>query len=194
MLCSGTSQLSIVHHQIVPHVPARRPAGFPHRPVPLRYRVVVPHRDPLFSRQWISLSNLSASVCWRPYTPMSPRFRIFCGPRMVYRHTLSSPPLAVKNRKGHPRLEEWPLPMPLNSVFFLVSPRGTRTLNPLIKSLLVGSLSASTSIHECRIFQGFGSLSFRHYVLKCAAVYPVGCQFGCHEEAAMQRELGCHTM
>jgi hypothetical protein len=41
---------------------------------------IVPCHDPLFSRQWISLSKLSADVCWRPYTPMSPRFRIFCGP------------------------------------------------------------------------------------------------------------------
>jgi hypothetical protein len=70
-------------------------------------------------------------------------------------------------------------------------PRGTRTLNPLIKSLLVGRVSASAAIHECRIFQGFGSSPVCHHVRKCAAVYPVGCRFGCQNEASESEGIGC---
>jgi hypothetical protein len=63
-------------------------------------KVCIPeHVHLLFIRQWICLGHLSATMCWRPYTPMSPRFCIFCGPRMASRHPRRLPLLAVKIEK-----------------------------------------------------------------------------------------------
>jgi hypothetical protein len=118
-------------------------------------------------------------MCWRPQTATPPRSRTFCGPRMALVMHRGSPSWLSKIEKGHSSSRRVTFTNPLEFWICSGEPRGTRTLNPLIKSLLVDGLSVSANIHGCLIFPGFGSSPVCQNVLKCAAIYPVGCQFGC---------------